>query len=283
MTFSIVAWDGATQEWGIAVASKFLSVGAVVPFAEAHVGAVATQAFANLSYGPRGLELLRSGASAQEVVESLVSSDDKSSTRQLGVVDAQGGAAAFTGDDCYDWAGDVVGTGFTCQGNILTGSDVVQDMRTAFEGSTGELARRLLAALKAGDDAGGDKRGRQAAAVRVVRKGGGYGGETDVAADLRVDDHTRPVDEVARIMDLHRLYFPRPEDLEFVPMDAELASEVRGLLERAGYSSEGTGYNKSLRDALFAYMGTENLEERWSDDEVIEAQVVEYLRSNVKS
>jgi uncharacterized Ntn-hydrolase superfamily protein len=283
VTFSIVACDNDTREWGVAVASKFLSVGAAVPYAEPEVGAVATQAFANLSFGPRGLEMLRSGASATEVVDSLISSDDKGETRQLGVVDAQGRAAAFTGEECFDWAGDLSGPSFTCQGNILTGSDVVERMKSAYEGSSGELARRLLAALKAGDDGGGDKRGRQAAAVLVVRKNGGYGGESDVTADLRVDDHPTPVDELARIMDLHRLYFPRPEDLEFVSLDAQVAQEVRALLEGAGYSSEGTGFNKSLRDALFAYMGTENLEERWSDDEVIERQVLDYLRSNARS
>ena len=287
MTFSIVAWDprpGGDPEWGVAVASKFLGVGAVVPFAAAGAGAVATQAFANLTYGPRGLELLASGASAAEVVSSLVEDDKKAAERQVGIVDSRGGSAAFTGSDCFDWAGDVQGDGFTCQGNILAGSEVVDDMAAAFTRTEGDLAGRLLAALAAGDAAGGDRRGRQGAALLVVREAAGYGGATDVAVDLRVDDHPTPVPEMERLLGLHHLFFPRPEDLSFVPLDAELAAEVRSLLRAGGYDpGGGAGVDDGLREALFAYMGTENLEERWSDEDAIEAQVLEHLRHSLSS
>lgn len=283
MTFSIAAWDprpGSDPEWGIAVASKFLGVGAVVPFAAAGAGAVATQAFANLTYGPRGLELLAAGASAPEVVEALVEDDVKAAERQVGIVDSRGGAAAFTGSDCFDWAGDVQGDGFTCQGNILAGPDVVTDMARAFREAEGDLAERLLAALVAGDEAGGDRRGRQGAALLVVREKAGYGGATDVAVDLRVDDHTTPVVELRRLLELHHLFFPRPEDLSFVPLDERLVDEVRSLLRAAGYEAgEGAGVNRELKEALFAYMGTENLEERWTDEDAIEAKVLEHLRN----
>lgn len=282
MTFSIVACDRATEEWGVAVASKFLAVGSVVPFAEAGTGAIATQAFANLTYGPDGLELLRGGASAEEVVARLTSADEESSTRQLGVVDSQGRAATFTGDECFDWAGGSAEQTFTCQGNILVSEAVVDEMRRAFETAEGELARRLLAALKAGDAAGGDRRGRQAASVLVVREKAGYGGANDVAVDLRVDDHPMPVDELDRLMDLHRLYTPRPEDLDFISLDEDLASEVRDLLRAAGYESEGAGFDRTLRDALYAYVGTENLEERWSEEPVIERGVLDHLRAHAK-
>lgn len=280
MTFSIVARDGDTKEWGVAVASKFLAVGAAVPYAEAGVGAIATQAFANLSYGPDGLEKLRAGIAAEDVVRELTAADDGRETRQVGVVDAQGRAAGFTGDECFDWAGNSGAENFTCQGNILVGPEVVDDMKRAFESANGELARRLLVALHAGDQAGGDRRGRQAASVLVVRKGGGYGGESDVAVDLRVDDHPTPVPELARLMDLHRLYFPRPEELDFVPIDDALARELRSLLVRAGYKvATAEGYVPGVKDALFAYVGTENLEERWSDEAKIERKVLEYLRA----
>ncbi len=275
MTFSIVAWDPGSEsgtEWGVAVASKFLAVGAAVPWAAAPVGAVATQALANLAYGPDGLVLLRSGKDADAVVAELTGADEEREHRQLGVVDGKGGSATYTGTECYDWAGGRTGDGYTCQGNILTGPKVVDAMCEAFENATGELAVKLLAALHAGDRAGGDKRGRQSASVMVVREGGGYGGMIDRAVDLRVDDHPDPVPELKRLFDLNRLYFPRPEDLDFIPLDDALKGEISGALAAAGYPGE-------LKEALFAYVGTENLEERWSDDDVIEKGILEHLRS----
>jgi uncharacterized Ntn-hydrolase superfamily protein len=283
LTFSIVAWDSDTPsgpEWGIAVASKFLAVGAMVPWARAGAGGVATQAFANLSYGPDGLERLAAGDDAASVVKSLTEPDDMRVQRQLGVVDARGGAATFTGMECFDWAGGTTGDGYCCQGNILAGPQVIDAMRQSFESASGELARRLVAALSAGDDAGGDRRGRQSASVLVVRAGGGYGGTTDRALDLRVDDHLDPVAELGRLLDLHRLYFPRPEDLEFLDIDEGLARELKTLLSRLGYDAGGgEGYDDDLRSALYAYSGTENLEERWTDDARIERGVLEQLRA----
>ncbi|MFN2587309.1 MAG: DUF1028 domain-containing protein [Actinomycetota bacterium] len=177
MTFSIAAWDGSSSppEWGVAVASKFLAVGAAVPWVRAGAGAIATQALANLAYGPDGLHLLHSGVDAATVVARLTAADEGRADRQLGVVDREGRAATFTGSACFDWAGGIAEDGFCCQGNILTGPEVVDAMAAAFRPSTGELAERLLAALKAGDDAGGDRRGRQASALYVAREGGGYG------------------------------------------------------------------------------------------------------------
>lgn len=282
MTFSIVAWDpnpSGTPEWGIAVASKFLAVGAVVPWAKAGAGAVATQALANVSYGPRGLDLLDTGLEAKEVVRALTSADEGREERQLGVVDGRGRAATYTGSKCLHWAGGRTGDGFACQGNILTGADVVDAMAQAFEAASGSLADRLLAAVAAGDRAGGDSRGRQGAALKVVREGGGYGGGTDVAVDLRVDDHPDPVAELTRLWAVHRLYFPRPQDLDFVEVDETLAGELRDLLAATGVQvGQGEGYDTGLRDALSAWVGAENLEERWKEGPQVERVVLERLR-----
>lgn len=282
MTFSIVARlesGSLPPEWGVAVASKFLAVGAAVPWARAGAGAVATQALANLAYGPDGLDLLASGRSADEAVAALTGADEGRDDRQVGVVDAAGRAATYTGSKCLDWAGGRTGDGYCCQGNILTGPDVVDAMATAFEASSGGLGERLVAALAAGDSAGGDRRGRQSAALLVVREGGGYGGAIDRAVDLRVDDHPAPVDELRKLLSLHDLYFPRADALEFVDVDAALADELRGLLRRRGYDVAESGeYDSGLRDALFAYVGTENLEERWVEEPRIEARVLEHLR-----
>lgn len=280
MTFSIAAWDpraGSDPEWGVAVASKFLAVGSVVPYAAAGAGAVATQAFANLSFGPRGLEGLAAGVSAAEVVDELLRDDDRPAERQVGVVDARGAPAAFTGEECFDWAGDVQGDGFTCQGNILAGEQVVQDMAGTFTSTEGALADRLVTALGAGDAAGGDSRGRQSAALLVVREGAGYGGLSDIAVDLRVDDHPDPVGELKRLLELHHLYFPRPEELAFLPLEPPLSDEVKDLLGACGYRSKTDG-DRGVRDALYAFMGTENLEERWTDEAAIEERVLEHLR-----
>ena len=282
MTFSIVAWDPASAppEWGVAVASKFLAVGAAVPWAAADAGAVATQALANLAYGPDGLALLRTGASAEEVIAFLTGPDVEAAHRQVGIVDGSGGAATYTGPECLDWAGGVSGVGYCCQGNILAGPEVVQRMAEVFENTTGELATRLLAALDAGDAAGGDRRGRQSASVYVVREGGGYGGGIDRTVDLRVDDHPAPIPELRRLFELHRLFFPRPEDLEFVDIDEDLAGELRMSLAELGYESSVTarGYDESLRAALYAYVGTENLEERWSEESQIEKGILLHIR-----
>jgi uncharacterized Ntn-hydrolase superfamily protein len=281
MTFSVVACDliADPPEWGVAVASKFPAVGAVVPWARAGAGAVATQAFANVAYGPDGLDALGKGRSATEVIELLTGADVGSADRQIGVVDAKGATSTFTGEGCFDWAGGVTGPLHCCQGNILVGPEVVEAMSRAFLDTEGELAERLLAALVAGDAAGGDKRGRQSAALLVVREGGGYGGGTDKTVDLRVDDHTDPVSELGRLLGVHRVVFPRPEDLRFLPIDDELRGELATLLEGAGYPVD-PGAPDSLRRALEAYSGTENLEERLPEDRgAIEQGIIDHLRA----
>ena len=283
MTFSIAAYDGSASppEWGVAVASKFLAVGAAVPWARASVGAVATQALANLAYGPDGLDMLAKGMPAGQVMRMLTGADDQREHRQLGVIDATGEAASYTGKECFEWAGGRTGDGYCCQGNILTGPEVVDDMCDAFENTTGDLPDRLLAALTAGDRAGGDRRGRQSAAMLVVREGGGYGGGTDVAVDLRVDDHGDPVPELARLLDIHRLLFPHPDDLDFVPIDAATAGDIRTWLAALGHEvPPGGGYDQGLKKTLFAYVGTENLEERWSEESKIDKKVLAYLRDH---
>lgn len=277
MTFSIVACDleaSPSPEWGVAVASKFLAVGSVVPWARAGVGAIATQAMANLTYAADGLELLAGGDEATSAVETLTTRDEGRDDRQLGVVDAAGRAATFTGARCFEWAGGIAGEGFCCQGNILAGPEVVDEMRRAFESSEGELAHRLLMALQAGDLAGGDRRGRQSAALLVVRERGGYDGGNDVSVDLRVDDHTDPVPELQRLFGIHRLLMPRPDDLEFLEADGSLVSELRALLGVPGPDA----YDDDLKKALFEFVGTENLEERWTDEAKVERGTLEHLR-----
>jgi uncharacterized Ntn-hydrolase superfamily protein len=199
-TFSIVAYDPDKKEWGVAVASRVLAVGAIVPYAKAGVGAIATQSYANVKYGPDGLKLLAEGKSAKEVVKELTDADKEKEVRQLGIVDAKGNPASYTGGKCNPWAGEKAGKHYTCQGNLLAGEAVVTDMAKAFEEAKGPLAWRLMAALKAAEKAGGDKRGKQSAAILVVRDKGGYGGMNDRYIDLRVDDHEDPIPELARIL-----------------------------------------------------------------------------------
>jgi uncharacterized Ntn-hydrolase superfamily protein len=260
VTFSIVAYDPASASWGVAVASKFLAVGAVVPWGRAGAGAVATQAMANLSYGPDGLDLLAQGSAADGMVERLTSADADREHRQLGAVDAAGRAASFTGAACMDWAGGVAGDGFAAQGNILTGPEVVDAVAAAWRRSPAPtLAGRLVEALAAGDAAGGDRRGRQSAALRVWKAGAAYGGVLDTAVDLRVDDHRDPVGELARLLGLHELYFGTPDPDALLPLEGELAGQVTERLERLGYQTRG---GARLAGALEAWAGTENFEER---------------------
>jgi uncharacterized Ntn-hydrolase superfamily protein len=207
-TFSIVAYDPDKQEWGCAVASRVIAVGAVVPWAKAGVGAVATQAAANIQHGPNGLNLLAKGMSAEEVLTAFKDSDKNIESRQLGVIDAKGNVASFTGTKCQNWAGHKMGKNYACQGNILAGEAVLDDMAKAFEETKGPLSWRLMAALEAADKAGGDKRGKQSAAIVVVRERGAYNGDRIV--DLRVDEHKEPIPELARILAM-RVKRPQPE------------------------------------------------------------------------
>jgi uncharacterized Ntn-hydrolase superfamily protein len=258
MTFSIVARSADGSAHGVAVASKFLAVGAVVPAAEADVGALATQSYANLAYRPQGLALLRTGVSAAGAVAGLTAADDGRAQRQVGVVGASGDGATFTGDDCHAWAGGVAGDGYAIQGNILTGPEVVAAMEAAWRADPDQprLAVRLLAALRAGDGAGGDRRGRQSAALLVVAKGQGYGGTGDVLVDLRVDDHPDPVAELARLLDVHELLFGRPDPAALLDLTGDLAAEVRERLAARGHRAD------DLDTALADWAGVENFEER---------------------
>ena len=256
MTFSLVARSADGERWGVAVASKFLAAGAVVPGVHAPLGAIATQSFANLRYLPDGFALLGEGRSAQEALDALVSADAGRAQRQAGIVDGQGRPATFTGADCLPWAGGTTGPGYAIQGNILTGPEVVAEMERAFLTSdlTQPLAVRLHAALLAGDRAGGDSRGRQSAAILVGGVGAGYGGGSDIAVDLRVDDHADPVVELGRLLRMHDLVFGRPT--ETWPVEGEVADRLRRALDALGY------VDADLMDALEHAAGVENLEER---------------------
>ncbi len=278
-TFSIVALDPESGEIGVAVASKFLAVGAVVPWAQAGVGGIATQAWANLSYGPQGLRLLASGEAAEAALQRLVGPDENREHRQVGVVDAHGRVAAWTGRECLPWAGHRLGDGFTCQGNILTGPGVVEGMAEAFARTSGPLPERLLAALAAGQREGGDSRGQQSAALLVVKDRGSYGGYLDRYIDLRVDDHPAPVEELQRLLTLHRLYFPTAERT-FTELAGETAREVQRILRHLGfYHGEVTGtYDDATRDAFRRFCSVENFEERWREDHLVDREVLHYLR-----
>ena len=277
MTFSIVACDAEREQLGVAVASKFLAVGAVVPWLQAGVGAIATQALANTRYGPEGLALMCGGANAGETLAALVAADAGRDDRQAGIVDARGRSATHTGANCMMWAGGRVGAGYAVQGNILTGAAVVDAIAETYEAGSGTLAERLLAALAAGDAAGGDRRGRQSAAIAVVSPGGGYGGNDDRLVDLRVDDHADPVGELRRLHEIHiRLTRTTPEEQQLA-LEGDLAQEVRDLLRRAGYPSEPG--EQGLAAALRAFVGTENLEARWWLADRLDPVVLEHLRS----
>jgi uncharacterized Ntn-hydrolase superfamily protein len=272
-TYSIVACDLEAREWGVAVQSKFLAVGAAVPAAEPEVGAIATQAWANLAYRPQGLALLREGYSADDVVRRLVGGDDGREHRQVGVVDAHGRATTYTGSECLDWAGGTTGPGYAAQGNILVSEATVEALASTFEGTQGRpLAERLLACLTAAQAAGGDRRGQQSAALLVVRKDGGYGGTSDVAVDLRVEDHPAPIEELERIYRLHDLLFGQTPDEEWLDVDAGLRAELSERLAALGYDGD-------VADALAAWAGTENLEERVRGADRIDPVVLEQLRA----
>jgi uncharacterized Ntn-hydrolase superfamily protein len=282
-TFSIVACDRAAGELGVAVQSKFLAVGAVVPWARAGIGAVATQAWGNPAYGPDGLAFLAAGLSPADALDRLTAADPEAALRQAGIVDAQGRAATYTGSGCTAWAGGRTGPGYAAQGNILVSGDTVDAIAGAFESTRGALAGRLLAALDAGQAAGGDSRGMQSAALLVVREGGGYGGQNDRYIDLRVDDHATPIAELRRLYELHTLYFPPAGARELLPIDAALCAELQEYLSAGGdYTARppsGT-FDAATSAALRAYMGRENLEERMTDGAFVDAVVLRYMREH---
>lgn len=277
-TFSIVGFDPKTEEFGIAVQSKFLGVGAVVPWAKAGVGAVATQSYANTAYGPEGLALMAEGKSAEETLRLLAEADAERDLRQVGIVDKDGNAATYTGSGCYDWAGGQTGRHYAAQGNILVGRETVEAMGRTFESVEGALAERLLAALDAGQRAGGDSRGRQSAALLVVKEKGGYGGYNDRAIDLRVDDHPEPIHELERIYRLHQLYFTKTAPADVVDIDAPLWEKLTQELVRLGYLKEiGQPSEVQFYEALTSFIHTENFEEREQPYGKIDRAVVEFM------
>jgi uncharacterized Ntn-hydrolase superfamily protein len=266
-TYSIVACDLEAKQWGVAVQSKFLAVGSVVPWAEPEVGAIATQAYANPRYGPDGLALLREGLSAEEAVERLTVADEGRAERQVGIVDAQGRAATYTGDECLDWAGGHTGLGYAAQGNILVGEETVAALAATFEECTRlPLAQRLIECLVAAQAAGGDRRGQQSASLLVVERDGGYAGLSDVLVGLRVDDHERPIQELRRIYGFHQRLFEMSPREDWLPLEGELRTEVEERLARLGHES------------LDAWAGVENLEERVDGEDAIDPVVLEALR-----
>jgi uncharacterized Ntn-hydrolase superfamily protein len=271
-TYSIVACDLEAAQWGVAVQSKFLAVGAIVPWAEPYVGAIATQSYANPRYGPDGLALLREGKSADETIAALTAADEGRDQRQVGVVDGRGRAATFTGGGCNAWAGGRTGPCYAAQGNILVSEATVDALATTFEGNGHlPLAERLLECLAAAQLAGGDRRGQQSAALLVVEKNGGYAKLSDTVVDLRVDDHPRPIPELRRIYSLHHELFGVTPREEWLDVDDALRGELRERLSKLGYDGE-------LASAFATWAGTENLEERIDGVERIDPVVLEALR-----
>ncbi|MFN2275504.1 MAG: DUF1028 domain-containing protein [Anaerolineales bacterium] len=274
-TFSIAAFDPNVKAWGVAVASKFPAVGAVVPWVRAGSGAVATQSYANTSYGPRGLELMDSGMTAEQALERLLAEDEGRAQRQVGLIDMYGGAATFTGDSCHSWAGGRTGHHYAVQGNILTGERVIDAMAGEFESAGGNLPQRLLTALHAGDRAGGDRRGRQSAAIYVAREAAGYGGMNDRWIDYRVDDDLDPVPRLMELLQLHELYFGESEESQRLPIQGEVHDRLKAIVIAHAYlSAEAADDESAFIAVLDSFFGNENFEERsdaaagWIDEPV---------------
>ena len=278
-TFSIVGFDPETGELGVAVQSKFIGVGSVVPWAKAGVGAIATQSLANTSYGPEGLALLEKGYTAQEVIRILTDGDEDRGLRQVGIVDAKGNSATFTGENCYDWAGGKTGSNYAVQGNILVSEETVIAMANTFENSRGPLAERLLQALDAGQEAGGDKRGRQSAAIYVVKENGGYGGYNDRYIDLRVDDHPDPIKEIIRIYKLWDLYFGEVKEEDQIELTGVLKEEINEYLFRLGYLDQSSFLENRFQEAFTSFIHTENFEGRQLKNGYIDSKVLDYLKN----
>lgn len=282
-TFSIVAYDPDENAWGVAVASKFLAAAAIVGWARAGAGAIATQAYARVSYGIDGLVHLAAGKSAQETLGTLLADDDQREERQVALVDANGRVAAYTGPGCADWAGHKIGQHYACQGNILVGEKTINAMSEAFLNTTGELADRLVAALEAGERAGGDRRGKQSAGVLVVRPNGGYGGDNDRYLDLRVDDDPNPIKKLKKMVLTHHLFFSEPYEDDLIAITPEIATELQQmLLEEQYFGGEANGeWDEMSKQAFWSFVGNENLEARWQLDgkpNHIDRVTLEYLR-----
>lgn len=283
-TFSIVARDPKTGDIGIAVQSKFLAVGSAVPFARAEAGAIATQALANLSFGPVALDLLQSGYSAQKVCEALKARDPNIEDRQFGIVDAKGRSATFTGKNCFDYAGGIAEENIAAQGNILVSKATVEALVNTFKQSEGPLAERLVLALEAAQEAGGDRRGRQSAALLVVRKNGSYGGYNDRYIDLRVDDDPQPIKKLKRLLKLHMLTFNRTTKEEEVLVDEKVGRLIQEALTSLGYYHgliHGV-FDEATQEAYRAFCGIENYEERLCEGQIVDVHVLKALVKKAK-
>ena len=281
MTFSIVAFDPINKEWGVAVQSKFVAVGCIVPFAKAGIGAIATQAHANTSFGPRGLRLLKEGLTAQDTIEKLLKDDEGRETRQIGIVDSFGNAAAFTGKECFDWAGHVVGENFTCQGNILASDKVVKEMAIAYTNLKGDLVEKLFAALESAQKMGGDKRGRESAAIYIVKEKGAYDGGTDKYIDIRVDEHPTPIKELRKVFEIYDMCLLNREDPgDIIKLTGNSMKIVQERLQIDGFYKgklNGT-FDDSTREALSKWLATNNFEVKERDDEYMWGTVFRYIQ-----
>ncbi len=280
MTFSIVAYEPKNKEWGVAVQSKFVAVGAIVPFAKANAGGIATQAYANTSYGPKGLALLEKGLTAEETIKELIKDDEQREERQIGIVDSYGNTAAFTGKKCFDWAGHLIGKNFSCQGNILASKDVIKAMAEAFENTKNDLVEKLFAALEAGQNEGGDRRGRESAAILIVKEKGAYDGGTDRYIDIRVDEHPRPIKELRKVFEIYDMcILLRDDPKDIIKLESEVMKNVKERLKIDGfYKGEINDlYDKETRDALRDWLGTNNFEVKERKDEYMWGSVYRYI------
>jgi len=284
-TFSIVARDPGNGDLGVIVQSKFPTVGSVVPWAKANVGAIATQAWANVGYGPKGLVLLEEGKNASETLKILLDTDDGREHRQIGIVDAKGKSVAHTGKECMDWAGHLIGEGYTCQGNILAREAVIVDMASAFERTEGDLIDKLFAGLKAGQTAGGDRRGMQSASIFVVRKAGGYEGGNDRYVDVRVDEHPSPIEELERIFKIYDMTLLSRENPDtLIKIDGKVAKLIQKSLIKLGFLDKPVSDEFSEREkaALEEWTNTNNFENKARDDGTIWPSVIEYMLKDAK-
>ncbi|NHJ38973.1 MAG: DUF1028 domain-containing protein [Asgard group archaeon] len=280
MTFSIVAYDPKNKEWGVAVQSKFVAVGAIVSYAKANVGALATQAYVNTSYGPMGLELLSKGITPEDVIELLTEQDPGKEKRQIGIVDFKGNTASFTGQECFDWAGHIVGKNYCCQGNILASGKVIGEMAKAYENTKGDMVERFFAALEAAQEAGGDKRGRESAAILIVKEKGAYDGGTDRYIDIRVDEHPTPIKELKKVFEVYNLcILNRDDPKDIVKLEGEVLSNVLTILNKEGFfkGKESKKFNEDIREALINWMHTNNFEVKERDDDYLFGSVYRYI------
>ena len=286
MTFSIVAYDPKNNEWGVAVQSKFVAVGSIVPYAKAKVGAIATQAYANTSYGPNGLALLEKGLTAEETIQRLIKDDEKKEERQVGIVDSFGNAASFTGSECFEWAGHIVGKNFSCQGNILASEEVVKAMAKAFKTTRGDLIEKFFAVLDAGQEAGGDRRGRESAAILIVKEKGAYDGGTDNYINIRVDEHPTPIKELKKVFEIYDMcLLLRDDPKDLVKLKGDKVKIVKERLKLDGFYEGAIDdkYDEVTKKALRDWLGTNNFEVRERDDDFMWGSLYRYILDLKKS